>query len=314
MQIFQRAFQKRFNVATTHFAKSISFLNPSKNKTNAVVSSIILGSGFTTSAIYVNTNFYSSTKEENEFIEFACVIQPHPTKRKTGGEDAFYVSKDLKSFGVADGVGGWANHGVDPGIYSKRLMTLMKAEEDREENKNKFSLVDSISTAHKIITKEKIQGSTTLCFVKIIDKVLKSYYLGDSSYMIIPKDRTTFYKSPEQQKSFNFPYQLGSEGDKVSDGRKGAHPISEGDIILVGTDGVFDNLHDHYIHKIIQEDHEKSAMDIASRIVNEASLVAFNKHPAKGMHITPFQVGSRGQFSGGKPDDMTMIVAKVKSL
>ena len=26
---------------------------------------------------------------------------------------------------VADGVGGWANHGIDPGLYSKKLCKLM---------------------------------------------------------------------------------------------------------------------------------------------------------------------------------------------
>jgi len=26
---------------------------------------------------------------------------------------------------VCDGVGGWANHGIDPGLYSKRLCKLI---------------------------------------------------------------------------------------------------------------------------------------------------------------------------------------------
>ena len=220
----------------------------------------------------------------------------------------------MRSFGVADGVGGWASHGVDPGLYSKRLMTLMKTEEDREENYNKNSLINSITTAHKIITKEKTEGSTTLCFVKIIEKNLQSYLLGDSGYMIVSHNAEKFYKSPEQQKSFNFPYQLGSVGDKISDGRNKIHPINVGDFILLATDGIFDNLDEEYIFGIVKEDKEKSVLEIAARIVNEATLVAFNKHPGKHMNITPFQINSDGYFKGGKPDDMTMIVARVKKL
>ena len=44
---------------------------------------------------------------------------PHDDKVHKGGEDAFTVSKTL--IAVADGVGGWARRGVDPGLFSKQL-------------------------------------------------------------------------------------------------------------------------------------------------------------------------------------------------
>ncbi len=44
---------------------------------------------------------------------------PHPEKVHKGGEDAYYVNEKLLA--VADGVGGWAAHGIDPGLYSKEL-------------------------------------------------------------------------------------------------------------------------------------------------------------------------------------------------
>lgn len=37
-----------------------------------------------------------------------------------GGEDAVFVSKNVLV--VADGVGSWKDWGVDPGIYSKKLI------------------------------------------------------------------------------------------------------------------------------------------------------------------------------------------------
>jgi len=36
-----------------------------------------------------------------------------------GGEDAYAACNTL--IAVADGVGGWANRGVDPGLFSKQL-------------------------------------------------------------------------------------------------------------------------------------------------------------------------------------------------
>jgi hypothetical protein len=38
-------------------------------------------------------------------VSGACAI-PHPQKRKTGGEDAWFICSN--TVGVADGVGGWA--------------------------------------------------------------------------------------------------------------------------------------------------------------------------------------------------------------
>jgi protein phosphatase PTC7 len=47
---------------------------------------------------------------------------PHPDKRATGGEDACFIGADGLSVGVADGVGGWADQGVDAGVYARTLM------------------------------------------------------------------------------------------------------------------------------------------------------------------------------------------------
>jgi len=45
---------------------------------------------------------------------------PHPEKVAKGGEDACYVDEGILI--VADGVGGWASRGVDPAIYSNKLV------------------------------------------------------------------------------------------------------------------------------------------------------------------------------------------------
>ena len=46
---------------------------------------------------------------------------PHTKKIEKGGEDAFVASENLLV--VADGVGGWAKQGVDPGLFSKSLVS-----------------------------------------------------------------------------------------------------------------------------------------------------------------------------------------------
>mgnify|MGYP001808067746 CR=1 FL=1 len=53
------------------------------------------------------------------FYLISVHIIPHPDKVAKGGEDAYYANENLLA--VADGVGGWNNHGVDPSKYSKTL-------------------------------------------------------------------------------------------------------------------------------------------------------------------------------------------------
>lgn len=50
---------------------------------------------------------------------------PHDDKRYKGGEDAYTTSPKL--IAVADGVGGWADRGVDPGLFSKQLCKDIQA-------------------------------------------------------------------------------------------------------------------------------------------------------------------------------------------
>jgi serine/threonine protein phosphatase PrpC len=62
---------------------------------------------------------------------------PHPDKVDKGGEDAYSGSENLLV--VADGVGGWASHGVDPGLYSKELVVNVNklyAEDSEKYRKN----------------------------------------------------------------------------------------------------------------------------------------------------------------------------------
>jgi len=50
-------------------------------------------------------------------------MEPHADKKYKGGEDALSMTRNLLA--VADGVGGWANSGIDPARYSRKLCDLI---------------------------------------------------------------------------------------------------------------------------------------------------------------------------------------------
>ena len=59
-----------------------------------------------------------------KYFRYAASNIPHREKLEKGGEDAYVATEHLLV--VADGVGGWANRGIDSGLFSKQLVTDMK--------------------------------------------------------------------------------------------------------------------------------------------------------------------------------------------
>ena len=64
------------------------------------------------------TRSFSTIANANSFRAGFCMT-PHPAKVAKGGEDACVVTNNM--IVVADGVGGWSDHGVDVAIYSRKL-------------------------------------------------------------------------------------------------------------------------------------------------------------------------------------------------
>lgn len=92
---------------------------------------------------------------------------PHPDKEDTGGEDAHFICVDEQAIGVADGVGGWADHGIDSGQYARELMSN-SVSAIQEEPKG---LIDPARVLEKAYTSTKAKGSSTACIVALTEQV-----------------------------------------------------------------------------------------------------------------------------------------------
>lgn len=152
---------------------------------------------------------------------------------------------------MADGVGGWRNYGIDPGEFSSFLMSTC-SRLVQSSNFNPERPVNLIASSYNELLehKEPILGSSTAC-VLILNKENNMLYaanIGDSGFMVVRKG-SIVHQSEEQTHYFNTPYQLSSpfhNSDVLSDRPESADeisfPVQTGDVILVATDGVFDNL------------------------------------------------------------------------
>lgn len=235
---------------------------------------------------------------------------PHPAKADRGGEDAYFVCESGRCMGVADGVGGWAEIGIDPGLYSRELMNHAK----------EFALTmepgadgpqQILEYAHR---KTAARGSCTACILCVHDSSLHASNLGDSGFMVV-RDGELAFMSPQQQHEFNFPYQLGSidsMADMPSAAQRFAIDVQVGDIVVAATDGVFDNIY---------PDEAAAMVTLAKRNgdspANAAMLLAqfARTRAADPAHLSPFAYGAQQlgyRYFGGKMDDITVVCAYIE--
>ncbi|KAF8398685.1 hypothetical protein HHK36_014540 [Tetracentron sinense] len=244
-------------------------------------------------------------KKNLKIIAGSCYL-PKDDELKPRGEDAHFIHKLQRVIGVADGVGGWAKRGVDSGEYSRELMynSIVAI------HKEPYGFVDPERVLEAAYSNTKVEGSSTACIVAFTNKFLHAVNVGDSRFMVIREDRI-IYCSPVQLHRFNCPYQLGSGSkcDPPSSAQVLKVPIEVGDIVVAGTDGLFDNLFKHEIADMVIQGMRDGMEpgDVAS-VIAEHALDASNQKYC----LTPFAEASKKaglEHIGGKYDDITVIVA-----
>ena len=85
----------------------------------------------------------AADRTASSYFRYGANNIPHHSKRYKGGEDAWVASSNILV--VADGVGGWAEEGIDSGLFSKQLVHNIKKIFDKDESQNlKDVLVEAV--------------------------------------------------------------------------------------------------------------------------------------------------------------------------
>ena len=306
------------------FSSNILLLFHKSNKTQSII-------------FQTKKSFSENTSQKfNTSIKFKFNIGfsklPHFAKRSKGGEDALAVHDGMIC--VADGVGGWNELGVDPSLYANELCENVKKEylnnAHKYFNNPKNIFIDA---AKKTLS----EGSSTFCMC-VLDfekNYLHTVNLGDSGYMILREtgkqtsnnaslnkilqkensdenvNLKVFFKSEEQQHQFNFPYQVGTHGDSPEKSICKVHQFEENDIVVLGTDGLWDNLFDDQILSVIKPFFETNKkikeLDLIASLISELC----EKYSLSPKYKSPFSIKSEGLYLGGKTDDITIVLAQI---
>ncbi len=207
------------------------------------------------------------------------------------GEDS-YFSND-RCIGICDGVGGWNNYYVNPALIARQMCL----------NANDFSkqILDPLEIMEysykKIINNNEIEcGSTTCCILSIHNNVIISANIGDSGYIIIRDNKVVFTSNIHRDgntstkqlavipKRFS---KLDCIKNNPDESIIDTFTVENNDIIIMATDGLWDNICDIDNICIIV-----SNLDI-NLIAKELIKIALNNYE--------------------KPDDITVIVSKIIS-
>ncbi|MED6118428.1 hypothetical protein PIB30_002134 [Stylosanthes scabra] len=139
-------------------------------------------------------------------LESGSCYLPHPDKEETGGEDAHFICSEAQAVGLADGVGGWADLGVDAGQYSRELMSNSVAAILGEPKGS----IDPAKVLEKAYLSTKAKGSSTACIITLTDQSspLKIHGASTTFITIRAKDSVPLSKGRAS-------HRIGGVGDEV---------------------------------------------------------------------------------------------------
>ncbi|CAM9769645.1 unnamed protein product [Scytosiphon promiscuus] len=256
-------------------------------------------------------------------LDVSSSMIARPDKAARGGDDAYFVNvgdSGALDIGVFDGVGGWASLGHDPGVFSRGFakaaaanITAQRAEEAillrRSQKEGKASprfakgvdLQQALehATANAALTGN--QGTCTACVVTFdpVYGMLNGLNVGDSGALLVRRDAqgTPFValRTATQRHKFNQPYQLGTNSrDRAHDAREFLFYVREGDVVILATDGLFDNMYEDDILLCIEEASDthgapphatvKEPVDLAAALARRAFKLSRNKE-----RLTPWE-------------------------
>jgi len=191
----------------------------------------------------------------------------------------------------------------------------------------------------KYVKDNKIAGASTATIVALdgATHILRATNIGDSGFIVIRPDRTVVrgsldvvqlrhkdehkehhewvvFRSPQQLHEFNRPFQM-ALGPKMEadlqtpeDAQNIAFRVQKDDIIVLGSDGLFDNVFENDLVALCRL--SSTPEQIASRLLERAYLNSIDRDTDGPFAVMAKDEGVLWRY-GGHRDDITVVVAKV---
>mmetsp|Transcript_40586 Transcript_40586/g.101519 ORF Transcript_40586/g.101519 Transcript_40586/m.101519 type:complete len:361 (-) Transcript_40586:197-1279(-) len=231
-------------------------------------------------------------------------------------EDAWFVGES--EFGMFDGVSGAAKSENQDAVYSFMLSDMtQRMIMNQKVKRGEVDTANALEFACSALADTLSCGASTACVAQIDTTVpgyttLKGVNVGDSGLSVVRRNAEdgalkVVWKTNPQQHFFNCPFQLGgSSPDSPDQAMKFTVPLQTGDLVVVGTDGFYDNVYENQMIDLLEYTKDQDATAIAQ------SLVGYARQQQEDPSIlVPYGVEAKeaGQtWSGGKLDDTCVMI------
>ncbi|ETI26264.1 hypothetical protein G647_03041 [Cladophialophora carrionii CBS 160.54] len=222
----------------------------------------------------LSTYEYIPSNEDGLGLQRGSTLDEKRARRPDSGQDAYFVARvgfdsETTAFAIADGVGGWSEHGIDPADFSHGLCSYMAETALSWSGDERLGPKQLLEIGYeKTIRDPAIKaGGTTAC-VAVTDGNgrMRIANLGDSGFLQLRLGTVHHYSNP-QTHAFNTPYQMSLTppeilaqamvfgglplNDKPDRADLADHMLRHGDVLVLATDGVWDNLNSQDILSIV---------------------------------------------------------------
>lgn len=121
-------------------------------------------------------------------------------------------------------------------------------------------MIDAQLHNNNNINDNNFVGSSTACILILNreNNTISTANIGDSGYLVWRRGKVA-HQSQEQTHYFNTPFQLSTPyinnilSDRPESANQHTFAVEDGDIILVATDGVFDNVPENLLQEMLKQ-------------------------------------------------------------
>eukprot|EP00667_Euglena_gracilis_P014280 EG_transcript_14791 len=260
------------------------------------------------------------------YFDTWCDAAPAPNKKKAArpqrepwrgpryssvhcGEDSFLCSQSLLA--VADGVSAWHAIGVDPALFPNALLKAVQEELARGATTDPVALMSCALEA----TRKEVPKGSCACTIAHLDPasgILHTATMGDCSLLVV-RQGTVVHRTQEMVFGFDTPYLLTTDPLAPAEVQPAASKVyhfqtQPNDIVVVASDGLFDNMQDTKIVEVLTQCKGQSP---AQALKEKALAVSQSPEGVTPFAVAAYIAGFKGA-QGGHPDDITVIVGLVR--